>query len=396
MTDKETFLQARIAIRSGRDARAFLQLGLLYSKGIGTRKNHALSLYFLQKAADIGCEEADELIDAEFEERMKDIVSYIDGFFEGEILVGDPKPFPRIRRRLVRELKAGNDGCVSRQRYRLHHFFPEYNPKQAREDILAGRDTLQAELDYALCTVNNREETDMDEVEPFLAQYYAPFVKKKDLWRGLPPGRLPLNYNEKPLVRECLPNLCHTYNKLCEDHGLTPLPLKTIEIEDAFPYVPPSELRRVRREVYRCLLSLGNSFDCIKADFLPHLNSDNLLLDACEALKPAEDPVTSDEDDEFGIQSWLSSKNGEGEPSEENADLRLFLISFVDLNIQISSIIEKYRVLYGRFKRGSRNDLVEELNLCTETLRDMNLDPGLPPFTAYNLPVDVPASDLPF
>ena len=38
MTDKKNFHQARIAIRSGRDARAFLQLGLLYSKGIGTRK----------------------------------------------------------------------------------------------------------------------------------------------------------------------------------------------------------------------------------------------------------------------------------------------------------------------------------------------------------------------
>ena len=400
MTDKETFHQARIAIRSGKDARAFLQLGLLYSKGIGTLENHALSLYFMKKAANLGCAEADELLDGEFEERMKDIVSYINEVFDNPASLDDPTIMGRIRRRLVRELKAGNEGCISRQRLRIAQIFPEYDPEQAREDILAGRDTLLAELDYALCTDDNQAETDMDEVEPFLAQYYAPFLKKSDLWCGLRAECVPHGDEEKWLVTESLPDFRSSYHKLCRDHGVIPLPFETIEPGKAFPYVPPSELRRVRRQAYRCLLSLRGLHECIDTDFLPNLNCDTTLLDVSDRLKPhrAPDDVEVDFDFDALFSSLQDEPAEETEKPEEHASLNNFLASFIDINIQIWHLIGKYRRLHAEFTAGNRDFLIRELNRCNKVLEELHLHSGLPVFTAYNLPVEMPetAQILPF
>ena len=57
-----TYDEARKAIRGGKDPVAFLHLGILYAQGIGVTQNQILAHYFLKKALDMGCKEAEEYI----------------------------------------------------------------------------------------------------------------------------------------------------------------------------------------------------------------------------------------------------------------------------------------------------------------------------------------------
>ena len=56
------YLEARKAIRGGKDPMAFLSLGKLYAQGIGTTENHVLANYFYEKALYMGSKEAERFI----------------------------------------------------------------------------------------------------------------------------------------------------------------------------------------------------------------------------------------------------------------------------------------------------------------------------------------------
>ena len=62
-----TYADAQKAICGGKDPKAFLNLGILYAQGIGTERNDILASYFIKKAIDMGCKEAEEYIKSEYE-----------------------------------------------------------------------------------------------------------------------------------------------------------------------------------------------------------------------------------------------------------------------------------------------------------------------------------------
>ena len=72
--------EARKAIRGGKDPVAFLHLGILYAQGMGVTQNHILAHYFLKKALDMGCKEAEEYINMEYESGAKDFAADFESY----------------------------------------------------------------------------------------------------------------------------------------------------------------------------------------------------------------------------------------------------------------------------------------------------------------------------
>ena len=73
-----TYDEARKAIRGGNDPMAFLHLGVIYANGIGITQNHILACYFFRKALDLGCQEAEEYLNMEYESGIKDFADIIE------------------------------------------------------------------------------------------------------------------------------------------------------------------------------------------------------------------------------------------------------------------------------------------------------------------------------
>ena len=74
MNENEIYYHVRIAVRDSKDPQAYLRLGTLYAKGIGTRENHVLANYFYEKALAMGCLKAESYIEQEYESGARDIV----------------------------------------------------------------------------------------------------------------------------------------------------------------------------------------------------------------------------------------------------------------------------------------------------------------------------------
>ena len=82
MKQLPSFADAQRAIWGGKDPRAFFHLGILYAQGNGTTQDEILAHYFLQKALDMGCKEAEEYLELEYESGIKDFGDEINAFIE--------------------------------------------------------------------------------------------------------------------------------------------------------------------------------------------------------------------------------------------------------------------------------------------------------------------------
>lgn len=110
----------------------------------------------------------------------------------------------------------------------------------------------------------------------------------------------------------------------------------------------------LRRQGFRALLSIKEVDSAIHEKFLNCLDSDEKLLNVCEEIK--------------------------------DQDIQLFLISFVELNIDIESLeITSFRLLKS-YRNNNVEPLVEHLNDFVNRLEKCNIQHDLPVFTTSNLP----------
>ena len=145
MKQLPSFADAHKAIRGRKDPRAFLHLGILYAQGIGTTQDEMLAQYFIRKALDMGCKEAEEYLDLGYESGSKDFGDEIN------TIIGDPNEISReltakLKVRIEKERIAGNIGNLARIRQNLLLFYPEYNREKAISDILNNRQTVDADI----------------------------------------------------------------------------------------------------------------------------------------------------------------------------------------------------------------------------------------------------------
>ena len=358
MSEKEDaarqYLEARKAVREATDPKAFLRLGLLYTRGIGIGKNYVLANYFYEKARTMGCKEAEHYMDIAYEAGVKDFAVDITN------AIGDPAHVShdvvdRLWHRVERERKAGNYGNLSKIREYLPLFYPNYSGKKAIEDILNGRDTIDADILFSTCTSHNKSEVYLKSQDKLFSQLYAPITTNTALNETIKKANCEqlLGADEKELA-QCLPNLTTSYMKVCEEHKIKPKELIAFNYLDFYPYIKPSTLASFRRQGFTWLLSIKDVDPIIEERFLNNLDNETELLNICENI--------------------------------EDVDLQLFLISFVELNIDIDTLELASLVLLRMYWNGNMVKLALHLNHFLQQLKDAGIKHDMPYYVPQNLP----------
>ena len=350
ITNLPTYDEARKAIRGGKDPMAFLYLGIIYANGIGITQNHVLACHFFKKALDLGCQEAEAYLNVEYESGVKDFGDEVNALMSDPLLV-TKEIFSRLKLRVEKERKAGNYGNLSKIRQHLNTFYPEYNQEKAVDDILNDRGTLDADILYALCTSDNTSEVYIDSQESLLEQLFAPVMEEDSIWEYINTDMLSKEESE---LAQCIVNLTSSYDTICQDYDIDRKELYTLESLDLYPYIKIPSLVELRKQAFRCLLSIMDIDSDIREKYLLCLDSDEKLLNVCEEI--------------------------EGEA------LQLFLISFVELNIDLESLEFDYLLLLRAYRTQNLQPLVEHLNDWVDRLTTLGINHHLPVFTVDNLP----------
>lgn len=351
MKEKEIYDNARVAIRNAKDPLAFLHLGNLYAQGIGTLENHVLANYFYDKAVRMGCSEADEYIAREYELDTRDISNDVEKMVDSSGALS----LATIKKLIQTERAKGNFGVLSRLRDQLYFLYSNYDKKKAISDLLNDRDSEDADFYYATCTSNNQSEINLNQLDSFMSQLYAPIIQDKVLFKKINETS---NYNilgkDAYDLLQCIVNLNSAYNAVCRRHKIKKKELTTIESMDFFPYIKASSLPLLRKQGLRCLLSVKDVDPRINDKYLNSLESDEQLLNVCEE-------ISNDE------------------------DLQLLLITYVELNIDIETIAFNYRYLMNAYRSKNLQPLAAHLNEFTDRLSKAGIDHQLPEFTPENL-----------
>lgn len=347
------YLEARIAVRGGANPIAFVRLGNLYAKGIGTTENHALANYFYEKASALGCKEADDCIEQEYDSGRRDIVREVmNAMTDADHLPTSKKN--RIIRRIERERIRKNYGILSYIREYISFFYPDYDQEKAFDDILHNRDTKDADIGYSLCTGDNRSEVNIDLLESMLQQLFAPVTQDADLYQRIleSNNHYILDDNENEL-HQCLFNLRTSYNAICRRHKIVMREIAQVDESDMYPYFRVSLIPLLRKQIFGCLLSMREI--CPQTnEFLGCLESDEQLLNICEEI--------------------------------DDQDIQLFFISFVEFNIDTDSLLIDLQKQFRSLRNHDLNPLANRLNAFVCKLTNMDFEHQLPEFTKDSLP----------
>jgi hypothetical protein len=342
--------EAQKALKGGKDPKAFLHLGIIYAQGIGTTQNEMLANYFIKKALDMGCKEAKEYINMKYESGAKDFADEINAGVEDPLRVAQTT-IVRLKNRVEKERVAGNYGNLSKIRQHLELFYPKYNQEKAISDILNHRNSVDADILYSLCTSDNTSEKYIRSQESLLAQLFAPISNEDSLWEYIDTNML--SKDESELV-QCLVNLNYSYDKICQKYDVERKELYTMESLDLYPYIKIPSLVELRKQAFRCVLSIKDVDSNIRDKYLDCLDSDEKLLNVCETIK--------------------------------DQDIQLFLISFVELNIDIESLELTSLSLLRAYRNNNLQPLVEHLNNYVDRLKKAGVKNYLPYYTLELLP----------
>lgn len=353
MKEKEMYDNARVAIRNGNDPLAFLHLGSLYAQGIGTTENHALANYFYEKALAMGCQEAENYIHQEYKLGYRNIINTI------KCVMGADDALPadvlgRLKKRLENERTQKNYGKLSQLRYYITTFYPDYNQEKGYDDILNNRRTVDADLCYSLCNSDNMSEYHLELVENMLQQLFAPIIQNQDLYQAIMKYGGVLQGSDEHELMQCIVNLNYSYERFCKQNDLEHQGMVEVSPQDMAPYVNAPLMPSLRRQAFKCLLSIRDVEPLIKEKFMNHLDSDEQLLNVCEEVK--------------------------------DEDLQLFLISFVELNIDTDSLEITYQKLLNSYRSHRLDELANHLNDFVGRLTAVKIEHQLPTFTPENLP----------
>lgn len=354
ITNLPTYDEARKAIRGGKDPVAFMHLGILYAQGIGVTQNHILAHYFLKKALDMGCKEAEQYMYLGYEAGTSDFGAEIEAAI-GDVNNVSPTTIAKLKAKIEKERIAGNIGNLSKIRQHLPLFYPEYNHEKAISDILNGRHTIDADILFTLSTTDNRSEVYLASQDRLLEQLYAPVTKNTQLYKTIVElDDTDLISKDESELAQCIVNVTSSYSIICKKYYISPHEIYSLDSLCLYPYVKISDLALLRRQGFRALLSIKDVDSAIHEKFLNCLDSDEKLLNVCEEIK--------------------------------DQDIQLFLISFVELNIDIESLEITSLNLLKSYRNNNTEPLVEHLNDFVNRLGKCNIQHDLPVFTTQNLP----------
>lgn len=343
----------RKAIRHKDTPLAILRLGISYANGIGTKENHVLANYFYDMALAMGCQEADRYIDQEYGTGKRNLVHDVEKVIKNVVLP-DPDKIDKLIKQVDKERARKNYGTLSALREYMPIFYPDYSQQKAYDDILNNRDTIDADICYSMSTSSNQYEVSVDLMDSMLTQLYAPITQDKELYQVIiETGYADLVEGCERSLLQCIVNLTSAYDDICDKYEIEKKEIAFMDPAELLPYFKVSLMALLRRQAFRCLLSIKD-IDPLIDKYLNHLDSEEQLFNICEEIK--------------------------------DQDVQLFLISFVELNIDIETIMLEFHSLLDLYRDHQQSALARHLNDFIRRLTDAGIEHNLPEFTAENLP----------
>lgn len=318
-TNPSKYDEARKAAVKGNDPMAYLRLGIIYLYGNHIERNIALARYFIGKAVAMSS--------------------------------GKPEQTALIRKYLQEECNMGNYGLLSVTNKYLSKLYPSYRRKKAIDDFLADKDTFAAKILYSQCTSDNTAEVLVSQQESLLRQLYSEIIADDNFRRTIPAKVLDKDTGEFTV---CLENFIDTYQEVCDKYDIVRQDIFYLEPIDTFPYVSPTTLCKLRRQVFKCILSFRHLDPVITKNYLTHLCNDDYLLNICQKVK--------------------------------DYDLVFLLISYVEINMDIEAIGKTYLKLLRSFQHNDLEPLVSHINGFIGRLNNAGVSHSYHFYTKENLP----------
>lgn len=259
--------------------------------------------------------------------------------------------------------KALDMGCKETKEYlnmkfirqHLELFYPEYNQEKAISDILNNRHTIDADILFTLSTADNESELYLESQDRLFQQLYAPVTSNTQLYKTIiEADDIDLLGKDESELAQCIVNLTSSYDIICKEHKIKPHEIFTLDSIDLYPYIKVSDLALLRRQGFRALLSIKDVDPVIHEKYLNCLDSDEKLLKVCEEVK-----------DQF---------------------IQLFLLSFVELNIDIESLEINSLALLKAYRNNNLMPLAEHINAFVGRLNKVGIKNHLPYYTLGLLP----------
>lgn len=349
-----SFDNALKAIWRRKDPKAFLHLGIMYTQGIYTPQNNILAQYFIKKALDMGCKEAAQFMELDYESGAKDFGDEINSTIGNNNNISR-ETIAKFKVRIEKERLAGNIGNLARIRQNLLLFYPEYNQEKAIADILSNRHTVDADILFTLSTGDNRSEVYLDLQDTLLQQLYAPITSNTQLYQTILESNdtYLLGQDERELT-QCIANLTSSYSKICKKCDIDPYEIYTVDTLCLYPYIKVADLAHLRRQGFRALLSIKDVDPETHKKFMECLDCDEKLLNICEEIK--------------------------------DQDLQLFYISFIELNIDIESLEISSLGLLRAYRSSNLTLLAEHINDFVDRLNRADIENCLPHYSLEYLP----------
>ena len=319
-TNHSAYDEARRAAVESNAPIAYLRLGIMYFNGTHTERNVVLARYFIGKAIT-KCN-------------------------------GKPEMKALIRKHLQAECNSGNYGILSVTNKYLSQLYPSYSRKKAIDDFMADKDTFAAKVLYSQCTSNNTSEMLIHQQESLLRQLYAAITPDDSFWSMIN-IETAMTKDEVELMYS-VENFIESYQEVCDKYGLDQQDILYLVPASFSPYIIPTTLYQLRRQVFKCLLSIRHLDPLITRKYLTHLCDTDYLLDLC--------PKISDQ--------YVMSP----------------LIYYIEINYNIEAVGLTYLKLLRSYQHHNLEPLVSHINGFLDRLTKAGITHPYHLFTKETLP----------
>lgn len=224
--------------------------------------------------------------------------------------------------------------------------FPNYNENEIfKQYSFSGKENQM--LFYARHYANNIE-IEVDLQDDFLERLHSLVTFDDSIGQDFD------NYDNdvKELV-QAMVNYRSSYISVCNKKSIVPLEYNLPKTEYQFPYMPSSVCAKISYDTFELFMTLHDSMPDIYAPMLSILRDDSKMLDYIETIK--------------------------------DQDLQLFLISLVEIKIDIETIILNNFGLYKNYKENNKKPIVDYLNKVLDKYGD-KVQSRETTYTIENLP----------
>ena len=252
----------------------------------------------------------------------------------------------KIRSLMTKHFKSNDAGCISGLGQAFHLLYPDFDEQKVFTDYQNATSKEQWLL-YAK-NYANAEEIDVELQDSYLEKFYSLLTFDESLKDNKD------NYiQDIDELLQAMTNYEHSYKAVCRKNSIPPTDYYFPKVEYIFPYMPSSVCCRIAYDTFSLFLSLRNHMPEIYDPMLPIIRSDESMLNYIETIK--------------------------------DMDLQLFLISLVEIKIDIESVMLGNQSLYTICKDKDYQKIVNNLNILLDKFKD-KVTADVSSFTTDNLP----------